>query len=376
MQVIDSHTDSIYRVIGSCIDKKINFAAYRLPGKPELTLVVQKDPEIHEVNDITGKLPEKGFLIAPFLRNSSDKTCLIHPDIVVRDCPSPQQLKEIRDLPALEPVGPNSTIPGDTSRNEYIDLIGNTIEKIREGIFEKVVLSRIKSVQGDYTSRLADIFDTLCETYPGAFVYLFCLKGHCWTGASPEPFLCAKNGELTAVSMAGTRTYSAENSHVGNWNAKELQEQEYVTRHIEKVLLAQSITGFRKNGPYAAKAGNLIHLRTDFSFPVYDEGKNLPRLIGALHPTPAVCGMSTGKALDFIRNAEKHNREYYTGLLGPVGLDDLMQLYVNLRCMKVLDDRLILYIGGGITLDSVAEEEWEETEIKADTLLSVLHQLE
>ena len=44
-----------------------------------------------------------------------------------------------------------------------------------------------------------------------------------------------------------------------------------------------------------------------------------------------------------------------------------MQLYVNLRCMKVLDDRLVLYIGGGITHDSVPEEEWEETEIKADT---------
>ena len=77
----------------------------------------------------------------------------------------------------------------------------------------------------------------------------------------------------------------------------------------------------------------------------------------------------------FIENAEKHSREFYTGFLGPVGIEDLIQLFVNLRCMKVGSKGLILFIGGGITHDSVAEEEWEETEIKADTLLSVLHQI-
>jgi isochorismate synthase len=85
--------------------------------------------------------------------------------------------------------------------------------------------------------------------------------------------------------------------------------------------------------------------------------------------------MASAKAMDDIRQTEKHSREYYTGFLGPTGIDDLMQLYVNLRCMKILDDRCVLYIGGGITQDSVPEDEWEETEIKADTLLSVLEQI-
>ncbi len=162
---------------------------------------------------------------------------------------------------------------------------------------------------------------------------------------------------------------------IRNWNRKELLEQEYVTRHIEKVLIEFSVKDYQKNGPYTSRAGNLSHLRTDFTFSVQSAGSRLPSLINALHPTPAVCGMASGKAMDFIRSAEKHSREYYTGFLGTVGIDDLLQLYVNLRCMKVLDDQLVLYIGGGITHDSIPEEEWEETEIKADTLLSVLHQI-
>ena len=61
----------------------------------------------------------------------------------------------------------------------------------------------------------------------------------------------------------------------------------------------------------------------------------------------------------------------YTKLLR----DDRLQLFVNLRCMKVLDRHAALYVGGGITSESVAREEWEETEIKANTLLSIMDRL-
>jgi isochorismate synthase EntC len=36
---------------------------------------------------------------------------------------------------------------------------------------------------------------------------------------------------------------------------------------------------------------------------------------------------------------------------------------------------LILHIGAGITSESVPEDEWAETEIKADTLLSIIHKV-
>ena len=44
--------------------------------------------------------------------------------------------------------------------------------------------------------------------------------------------------------------------------------------------------------------------------------------------------------------------------------------------MKVTDDGAVLFVGGGLTLDSVAEEEWNETELKSQTLLSVLQNRE
>jgi isochorismate synthase len=358
-----------------CLDKKLHFAAYRLPGKSEVTVIIQRDQEISELKNLVSDFPQKGFLITPFSRETGDKTFLIRPDYILRNSISDKQLNEIMCLPDLPAHVIETNQAEETQKEQYLDQIENIIERISSAEFEKVVLSRVKTVKGNYSSRLTGIFNALCETYNHAFVYLFCVNGNCWTGATPEPFVCSKAGTLVTVSLAGTRPYDAKNMDIGNWNRKELLEQEYVTRHIEKVLLEFSVRDYQKSGPYTSRAGNLSHLRTDFTFSVQSAGSRLPSLINALHPTPAVCGMASGTAMDFIRSAEKHSREYYTGFLGPVGIDDLLQLFVNLRCMKVLDDRLVLFIGGGITRDSVPEEEWEETEIKADTLLSVLHQI-
>jgi isochorismate synthase len=370
-----NHSDSMLKTIRVCLDKNLNFAVYRLPRKSVITLIIQKDQELTELGNLAGDFPEKGFLISPFSRNSGDLTYLIRPDYILRDEVSTRQFNEIDSIPAFFVNGLEKHTQQETLKDDYILQIGNILSRIKAAEFEKVVLSRVRSIEGAYKNELTDIFHLLCETYPDAFVYLLCVKGNCWTGASPEPFLCSAEGELCTVSLAGTRPFNKGSLDIRNWNTKELLELDYVTRHIEKVLLDFSVAGFKKNGPYIARAGNLLHLRTDFSFSVQSAGNRLPSLINALHPTPAVCGMTSGKAMDFILHTEKHSREYYTGFLGPVGIDDLMQLYMNLRCMKVLDDKLLLYIGGGITHDSIPEDEWEETEIKADTLLSVLQQV-
>jgi isochorismate synthase len=374
MHKVAEKKDSLLQVIQLCMDKKTNFAAYRLPDKGSITLVIQKDDAVRELDQVGDDFPTAGYLIAPFCRESGNRTYLIRPDLLIRGEAGPEHLSALESIPAYNPPE-DKDYPAETSKKDYVRQIEETLLRIRAGEFEKIVLSRVKSVDGNYTSKLARIFDGLCRAYSNAFVYVFCVKGQCWIGASPEPFICSRGEELYTVSLAGTRPFKDANMEIGNWNRKELMEQDYVTRHIEKILVEFEVNSYTRNGPYTARAGNLSHLRTDFAFPIWSAGNQLPSLINALHPTPAVCGMASGKAMDFINESEKHNREYYSGFLGPVGLDDLLQLYVNLRCLKVYDDRLILFIGGGITQDSDPAEEWEETEIKSDTLLSVLRQI-
>jgi isochorismate synthase len=375
MQKVPGETFTIKDVLSICIEKRLTFAAYRLPGELVKNIVIQKDHKLQELKGLKELPVKKGFLVAPFAANNNNKTCIIRPDIFIRNTITPLQLQSLLALSSISLNGAGQICPQETRKEEFIDQIEQTIREIKAGVYEKVVLSRVKIVQGDYTPYLADIFDILCGSYDNAFIYLFRINGHCWVGATPEPLICTKENDLITVSLAGTRSYNIANLDINNWNRKELIEQDYVTKHIETVLSDHHITSYQKKGPVAKKAGKLLHLRTDFSFTFSSVRDSMSVLINALHPTSAVCGIPVEKALDFIQRVEKHNREYYSGFLGPVGLDDRLQLFVNLRCMKVYEKQLVLYMGSGITADSVTIEEWEETEIKAETMLSVVQQV-
>jgi isochorismate synthase len=96
-------------------------------------------------------------------------------------------------------------------------------------------------------------------------------------------------------------------------------------------------------------------------------------MLDLLHPTSAVCGMPLDRALKFLKKNEGYDREFYAGYLGPVNFHRDTHVFVNLRCMQVLEKSAILYAGAGVTLDSVPEQEWIETEMKFNTLLGVVH---
>jgi isochorismate synthase len=85
-----------------------------------------------------------------------------------------------------------------------------------------------------------------------------------------------------------------------------------------------------------------------------------------------VAGQPKDDAIRFIKELEPHDREYYTGFLGPVTKDSEIDLFVNLRCMKITPKYLSLFVGGGITLDSDPADEWAETHLKVESLLKIL----
>jgi len=153
---------------------------------------------------------------------------------------------------------------------------------------------------------------------------------------------------------------------------KEVLEQEYVTRYIHDVLWEFQVKDYRVCSPYVRKAGNLVHLCTDFSFEYDKIGDRLWKYVDAMHPTPAVAGQPKEDAIRFIKELEPHDRNYYAGFLGPITHNMQIDLFVNLRCLKITPEYMSLYVGGGITLDSNPADEWDETKLKAESLLKIL----
>ena len=355
------------------LEKNITFVTFRLPKESTVTTYIQTSPEHIQWKAIADISEKKGFVMAPFDTRNGKKYLMVKPEIVFEGQPSEEILDKIRKLPAKAiPDWRNVVPPVITSREEYIEQVKKIRRQISTGYFQKSVLSRIKMVKGHYMDHAREIFDATCRKHPNAFVYLFKSDNHFWLGASPEPMLRLADGEVSTVSLAGTRPYSLKNMKLGNWTMKEVLEQEYVTRYIHDVLREFNIRDYRVTSPYVKKAGDLVHLRSDFNFRFAQVRDRIWELLDGLHPTPAVAGQPKDDAIAFIKQLEPHDREYYAGFLGPVVSDDTVDLFVNLRCMKITPEYVSLYIGGGITLESIPEDEWEETQLKAKSLLHIL----
>ena len=357
----------------ACIAKNLPFVTFRLPQQELSTTYIQTTPGNVQWNSLHEISGETGFIMAPFDTRNGHRYILVKPDLVIdtRDI-THDTLRRVEKLEARSLPKWNGAFPVVTERETYMEQVEAIKDSIANGAFQKAVLSRIRVVDGDHVDIVPRLFQTLCRKHPNAFVYLFKSNEHFWMGASPEPLLRLSDGHISTVSLAGTRPYAEKHMDINKWTAKEVLEQEYVTRYIHDVLREFSIKDYRVSSPYVKKAGNLLHLRTDFTLGLEKITQRLWDFVEAMHPTPAVAGQPKEDAISFIKQLEPHDRDYYTGFMGPVNRERGTDLFVNLRCMKITPRYISLYVGGGITLESDPEEEWNETRWKAESLLKIL----
>jgi isochorismate synthase len=207
--------------------------------------------------------------------------------------------------------------------------------------------------------------------YPNAYCYLwYHPKVGLWLGATPELLVTQNQLQISTSALAGTAAVT--DTTPPNWKNKELKEQQFVTDYIKKILSNQ-VENLLVSDTETIKAGALWHLKTSFSGRLLAKS-SLKDIILQLHPTPAVCGTPRENAKNFILAHEGYSRSYYTGYLGELQLAGANQvsLYVNLRCIQMDGNRIMIYVGGGITADSNPEQEWIETQNKSKTMANLL----
>lgn len=309
-----------------------------------------------------------GFVYAPFHRLTNYPVVFFHPEIIFENENFENSLLE--ELENCEPLYQDYKIevPISVPQKEYLQQAEHMIGTFND-LLSKAVLSRVTLKKKPENFQAENFFLQLTDSYPEAFCHLINIPGAgCWAGATPEALLTKKEKFFETVALAGTMAYT-DNKEV-LWGDKECKEQEVVSGHIEDVIKKVGIRDYKKSQVENLKAGQLLHLSTRFKFPADSLGDNFGDFIQKLHPTPAVCGYPKETALDLILKTEKHNREYYSGFCGPINYKESTDLFVNLRCMKILKENLAFYSGGGLTAGSVPINEWEETQLKAKTLLS------
>ena len=335
--------------------QNLPFVLYYKPNSDEIISFFQKNDTLFDAIDFN----EKGFLFASF---DGTKTFLI-----------PENESEIINtfFPKKKIKIQNEELnyQSEIAKNNFKNLVSKGILAIENKQFKKVVLSRKESV--DFVNfDLIDAFLNLVQLYPNTFVYCFYHpKIGTWLGATPERLLKAQNNEFETIALAGTQKDTGSDEII--WPIKEQKEQQFVTDYIvEKVKdVASEITVSK---PYSIKAGKVWHIKTEI-FGILNSNSSLKEMIHLLHPTPAVCGLPKDESKAFILKNENYDRRFYTGFLGELNMANKTDLFVNLRCMEICGSQAHLFMGCGITKDSIPEKEWEESCNKSATMKKVLN---
>lgn len=372
MRLPDNYT---HRLIDCLTRSRFGFAIYRLPWTDECYFVLQTSGEIETLTDIADLNGKKGFVIAPFLQTDEHPLVLIRPDITAYDWGEiTQALSSFEYADAVMTCKNLSTTPLPTLNEEerysrYFAAFNRFMLPLKEKRFKKLVLSRPAFCPINEEFSPLDTFVKACNAYPRMMIYL-ChtpISGT-WIGSTPEILLSGQAQNWDTVALAGTMPFK-EGEEI-EWSPKNKEEQALVVEYVRKIIKKHGSKMIEK-GPYTARAGQLVHLKTDFQFQL-KETEFLGDLLKELHPTPAVCGLPKAEAYRFIPQNEGYDRRYYSGFVGWMDPEGATDLYVNLRCMEIRSTEAKLYAGGGILPSSEVRSEWEETGEKLKTMKNIL----
>ena len=160
------------------------------------------------------------------------------------------------------------------------------------------------------------------------------------------------------VALAGTTRRSADpavDDHLGEQllrSAKNREEQDIVTRSIERTLDPVSLWVAAAGEPALVKVHNVQHLATPIRAQLADPLPTV-ELAGMLLPTPAVGGEPPRRPLPLIPALEGLDRGWYAGAVGWTDLAEDGEFCVALRCALLRGKVAHLYAGCGIVRDSV-----------------------
>ena len=333
------------------------FVIYSLPNSTGVTVILQNNDVLYD----TACYAEACFVFAPF--DSHEKEfCIPLDKSKLFETEFPWNIIDENEIIINEHL---------QTKERYCEQVKGAISVIKSRNASKIVLSRKKEIDLKQFD-ISILIKRLLNLYPTAFRYVWYQpETGLWCGASPEVLLKTEGVSFTTMALAGTQRIKKDT--VPHWNFKELNEQKIVVDAIATSL--EKVTSVvRISKTYNYQAASLVHLRTDITGILKKGKRNLSMITSVLHPTPAVCGTPQNYAKSYILGNEDYNREYYTGFLGPIcEKDSCSTLFVNLRCMKIDANSATLFVGGGITIDSELDSEWEETQHKLQTMLQVIY---
>ena len=256
--------------------------------------------------------------------------------------------------------------------------IESVVEEIKQERIDKVVIAR--RIENDIITPInwQKTFDELNNNFATCTNFLYKSGQSIFFGSTPEVLIKFSGDTFFTEALAGS-AMRGENSEQDKILENELLSSEKNNVEHDAVIdyIKKSVNEFVEKievvkNPVVKKLQNIQHLQTSVTGTLKSKDQ-IFKIVSALFPTPAVCGIPKELSLKMIEKTEDFDRGLFSGIVGWFNADYYGEFFVTIRSALVKDNKLYAYAGCGIVDGSDPKEEFEESVLKLKPILSLFN---
>ena len=270
-----------------------------------------------------------------------------------------------------------SEITPNLDKDEFEKIVAKAKEYVYSGDVFQVVLSRKFSFEGkgDYLR----VYEKLRELNPSPYMFHLKMNEDTILGSSPEMLLRVTGKDVETFPIAGTRKITDDEDKNKKLKNELQNDEKELAEHTMLVDLGRNDIG-RVCDYGTVKVKELMEIKR-FSHVQHmvthvvgklNEKHNMYDAFEAVFPAGTVSGAPKVRAMEIIQELEPTKRGTYAGAVGYFSFNGCCDFAIAIRSVFADNNRGFVQAGAGIVFDSVAENEFKETEHKANAMITAL----
>lgn len=256
--------------------------------------------------------------------------------------------------------------------------VEEAIGEIKENKLQKIVLARKVEYRISGEIIWSEIFEKLNSGYSDCMNFLIKSSQNYFFGSSPELLGKFEKDLFRTEALAGSINRGSdeyEDSDLAlllSASKKNKKEHDIVIDHLRDNLQKHLLNIEIDETPLIKRLKNIQHLQTKISGRLKEPAEYF-QLLESIFPTPAICGIPTKQSLDELKQLEGFDRGLYSGIVGCFSLSGDAEFFVAIRSALVSENKLTAFAGCGIVEESNPDEEFIETELKLQPIISLFN---
>ncbi len=271
----------------------------------------------------------------------------------------------------------SSKVTPNMDEPKFSEIVNKAKKLIHDGDIFQVVLSRKFAFEnkGDNLT----LYKTLRKLNPSPYMYHLKQDSKTIIGASPEMLVRITDDKVETFPIAGTRKIT-DNEEKNKQLAEELlHDEKELAEHTMLVDLGRNDIGrVCKYGTVHPESlmqikrfSHVQHIVTHVVGNLAPEN-DMFDAFKAVFPAGTVSGAPKVRAMEVIDELETESRGPYAGAVGYFSFNGCCDFAIAIRSIFINGNKGFVQSGAGIVSDSIAENEFKETEHKAGAMLQAL----